>query len=456
MRLQLSEFVNSLHSLQQVIDGWPRKGVTDSRRGTIALNMHRVHPVVTLAFMLIIIIKSKHLNACPAHSHIHSLCSSVFTFRSLRPPRSTVCTLCSLHYLQSSLYAVCSLSFLQYVPSFFTLFALQSSLSAVFLLHSSLHSSLCSHQLHPRLPSFTSSLTSFYTVCPSCLFALQWFASSGACGTLHVVHWLWFVIIKRIFFKIHFRGIQIGACSAPQLPVLVHCWQLLPARVHSDFALCRRAAFWPNSLGPPFEKREEETSVLQLFLFFSFYFSFSMSALLSLTVFWGRFWQTRHALVSSISFAAHKSLPTDWLTDCPTERQRGRRGDRGRDSRSDLLCRILGVNYGTAVASCLSAFNWHFYFKIWQLALLCTRATAGGRALRRSKCQASAHICRPKMEPKWNGCSELPAAWQLATDFAFSIGSCREIAPNICHACHGIFNETEQVDMSFLSAPKCH
>lgn len=117
--------------------------------------MHPVHPVVTLAFMLIIIIKSKHLNACPAHSHVHSLCSSVFTFRSLRPPRSTVCTLYSLQYLQSSLYAVCSLSFLQYVPSFFTLFALQSSLSAVFLLHSSLHSS---HSAPSKLYTLVSLL----------------------------------------------------------------------------------------------------------------------------------------------------------------------------------------------------------------------------------------------------------------------------------------------------------
>lgn len=81
---------------------------------------------------------------------LQSLLSVVCALLGLQSAPSAVYTICSLHFMQSAVFPC-----LQYVPSFFTLFALQSSLSAVFLLHSSLHSS---HSAPTKLYTLVSLL----------------------------------------------------------------------------------------------------------------------------------------------------------------------------------------------------------------------------------------------------------------------------------------------------------
>lgn len=254
---------------------------------------------------------------------VHSSLSIVFALLALQSSLSSVCT---LRALQSSLCAVFTLLALQsFLSAVFPILTIQYSFSSLYTPHCTLHTllPLKSTLSSPPITSATFSLTSFYTVCPSCLFALQWFASSAACGTL-----------ARCTLCI---GCGSSSLSASSSRFTFVATKLGPAQLLNSLFSCSTADsccppectptlpcaagrhFDPIHLAHLSKKKKKHLFCCSFFLFHFFSFSFSFSALLSLTVFWGRFWQTRHALVSSISFAAHKSLPTDWLTDCPTE-----------------------------------------------------------------------------------------------------------------------------------------
>lgn len=139
---------------------------------------------------------------------LRSSLSAVGALLCLQSAPSAVFTICSLQLMQSLLFPFCSTfppCATVLVPS--SLHSLQSSPFSVYSLYSPYSTLLTSlYTLFSLLlpPLLHLSTLSALHVCLPCS-DLQVLRHVARC-TLEVVHWLWFVIIKRIFFKIHFRG----------------------------------------------------------------------------------------------------------------------------------------------------------------------------------------------------------------------------------------------------------